>query len=163
MTRPWLAMSLAALCLASPALAQRGRAKAGRTQESIRHEAPLEVFERMTPEQREKAMASLPPERRKKLQQQLKIYDQLTPAQKNQLDWFNHLPPARQEAFRKVYKKFVNEPPERQQTMREEMSRLSSLPIGERQTRLASPEVRERFNKNEQQILGQMSDALPRD
>jgi hypothetical protein len=117
----------------------------------------------MTPEQRERAMAELPPERRKKLLQQLKIYDQLTAAQKSRLEWFTHLAPDRQEALRKVYKKFVNEPPERQLLIRDEMSRLSALPSPQRQERLASPEVRERFNKSEQQILSQMSDALPRE
>jgi hypothetical protein len=151
-----LGIAVLAAVLTSPAWAQRGRGK-------IRHDAPLEEFQRMTPEQRERAMASLPPARRKKLQQQLKVYDHLTAAQKNQLDWFNNLPPDRQEAFRKVYKKFLTEPPERQQSMREEMSRLSAMPRRERQTRLASPEIHARFNKNEQQILGQMSEALPRE
>lgn len=117
----------------------------------------------MTPEQRENALASLPPERREKLQKQLKVYDQLTPAQRSQLDWFNHLSPDRQEAFRKAYKQFVKEPPERQQTMREEISHLTTMPQAERQARLASPEVRSRFNKNEQHILGQMSEALPQE
>lgn len=151
-----LGIAIVALFALSPAWAQRGRGK-------IRHEAPLEQFQDMTPEQRERALADLPLERRKKLQQQLRIYDQLTPAQKNQLNWFRHLPPERQEALRKVYKKFANQPPERQQIMREEMSRLSALPRPERQARLASPEIRSQFSKDEQQILNQMSDALPRE
>lgn len=157
-----LGVSLAGLLLVNPAWAQRGRGKGGR-RAPTEHEAPLEVFERMTPEQRKRAMANLPPERRKKLQKQLDVYDRLTPAQRNQLDWFNHLPPNRQEAFRKVYKQFVQEPPERQQILRDEMSRLTSMTQAERQARLSTPEVRSRFTKNEQQILDQMSEALPRD
>ncbi len=154
--RSLLGIALLAVCLAGPAWAQRGRGR-------VRHDAPLEEFQRMTPEERERAMANLPPARRKKLQRQLKIYDGLTAAQKSQLDWFNHLSPERQEAFRKVYKKFVNEPPERRQMIRDEMSRLTTLPRQEREARLSSPELRARFSKNEQQILGQMSDALPRE
>lgn len=150
-------ITLIAASLADPAWAQRGGRGRGRHEAS----APLEEFQSMSPDEREKAMAGLPPERRKKLQDQLKVYDQLTPAQKSQLNWFRHLSPDRQEAFRKVYKKFIKEPPERQQIMRDEIGRLSALPRQERQERLAGPEVRSRFNKNEQQILGQMSEALP--
>lgn len=157
-----LGFALAGLYLVSPAFAQRGRGRPIHTPRTTRtHEAPLEVFQRMTLQERERAMAALPPERRKKLQKQLDAYDRLTPAQKNQLDWFNHLPPDRQESFRKVYKKFVSEPPERQQLMRDEMSRLNALPQQERKARLASPELRSRFNKNEHQILSQMAEALP--
>src|ERR1700722_19443369 len=99
---PLLAISLAVVCLSPPVLAQRGRGKGGRGAQGSRQEAPLETFERMTPEEREQAMANLPPERRDKLEKQLKAYDRLTPSQKSQLEWFNHLPPARQEAFRKA-------------------------------------------------------------
>lgn len=158
-----LGIAVAAFSIASPSFAQRGRGKGIRVPPISRHEAHLEVFERMSPEQRQQAMASLPPERRKKLQKQLDVYDHLSPAQKGQLDWFNHLPPDRQEAFRKVYKNFLNEPPGRQQILRDEMSRLSSLPKAERKARLSSPEVRSNFNKREQQILEQMSEALPHD
>ena len=152
---------MAGVFLASPVWAQRGRGGKGPRVQQSEHEAPLEVFERMTPEERERALATLKPERRKQIQQKLKVYDQLTPAQKNQLDWFNHLTPERQEAFRKVYKKFVNEPPERQQTMRDEISRLSAMPRTDREARMSSPDFQSRFSKNEQQILGQMSEALP--
>ena len=50
--------------------------------------APLEQFQKMSPSERERELAKLPADRREKLQRQLERYDQLTPSQKEQLDWF---------------------------------------------------------------------------
>ncbi len=165
--RPFSIVGGAVVCLllSYPALAQKGRPGhlAGRAERPAAspHDAALEDFESMPPEQRERELAKLPPDRSAKLRRQLQYYDQLTPAQKQQFNWFNHLPPERQEAFRKAFRKFQAEPAARQQSMREEMGRLRSMSAAERKARLSSPEFQSQFTKNERQILGQMSDALP--
>src|SRR5438105_6592168 len=42
---------------------------------------PLDEFQRMSPEERQKALEKLPPDRAEKLRKQLKEYSQLTPEQ----------------------------------------------------------------------------------
>jgi hypothetical protein len=115
----------------------------------------------MKPEERDQELSKLPAERRAKLQKQLEHYDQLTPAQRDQLDRFQHLPPERQNAIRKAFQKFQNQPQDRQQAMRDELSSLRSLSEPERVSRVKSQDFRSRFNKHEQEILSDMAAALP--
>ncbi len=125
------------------------------------HTAPLEQFQRMSPQEREQELAKLPADRREKMQRQLEHYDQLTPAQREKLDWFNHLAPDRKDAFRKAFQKFQAQPPERQQALREELRNLRSMSESERNARIESPDFRGRFNENEQHILSEMAVTLP--
>lgn len=125
------------------------------------HTAPLEQFQSMSPQQREQELAKLPADRRDKMQRQLQHYDQLTPAQREKLDWFNHLAPDRKDAFRKAFQKFQGQPPERQQAMREELRNLRTMSESERGTRIESPDFRGKFNENEKHILSEMAGTLP--
>ena len=45
--------------------------------------------------------------------------------------------------------------------MRDELNQLRAMPQAERQAQIDNPEFRERFNKREQKILGDMSSLLP--
>lgn len=126
---------------------------------------PIDEFQRMSPEDRQKALAKLAPDRAEKLRKQLKDYSHLTPEQqavaKEQLDMFRHLPPERQQAMRKAYDKFSQQPPDRQEAIRQELNQLRGMTEEDRQTRLASRELKARFNKNERQMIGEMSGLLP--
>ncbi|MGI8741481.1 MAG: DUF3106 domain-containing protein [Bryobacteraceae bacterium] len=126
---------------------------------------PIDQFERMSPEERQKALAKLPPERAEKLQKQLKEYSQLTPEQqaaaREQLEMFRHLPPERQEALRKAFNKFSHAPADRQQSMRQELNQLRAMSPPDRRERMNAPEFKSRFNRNEQKMLSEMSNLLP--
>lgn len=128
-------------------------------------QTPIDQFQRMSPEERQKVLAQLPPDRAEKLRKQLKEYSQLTPEQqavaKEQLEMFRQLPPERQEAMRKTFNKFSQQPPDRQEAIRQELNQLRGMTEADRQARLASPEVKRRFNKNERQMIGNMSGILP--
>lgn len=140
-------------------------AKAPRQDQNGPAHAPIEEFARMSPEERQKALAKLPPERAEKLQKQLNDYNKMNPEQqaaaREQLDAFRNLPPARQEKLRKVFSKFSGEPAERQQEMRQELNQLRELPEADRRARLNSPEFKRRFNNNERKIVREMTDLLP--
>lgn len=127
--------------------------------------APIDEFIRMSPEERQKALANLPPERAEKLRKQLSDYNNMTPQQqaaaREQLNAFRNLPPERQEKLRKAFSKFSGEPADRQQEMRQELNRLRGLPEADRKARLNSPEFKDRFNNNERKIVREMSDLLP--
>ena len=127
--------------------------------------APIEDFARMSPEERQKALANLPPKRAEKLRKQLNDYNKMTPQQqaaaREQLNAFRNLPPERQEKLRKSFSKFSGEPADRQQEMRQELNQLRGLPEAERKARLNSAAFKDRFNNNERKIVREMSDLLP--
>jgi len=152
-------------------MAAQGRHGAGmgrrpRAERSGARNTPIEDFERMSPDEQKKALAKLPPERRQKIEEQLQTLKNLTPEQRSNLmqqyNRLNELPPGRQEAVRNALKKFGNQAPERQQAMRDELRALAPMTPEERQTRMGSPEFRNNYNHNEQQIIKDMSDLLPR-
>jgi hypothetical protein len=62
---------------------------------------------------------------------------------------------------RNAWQELGRQSPKRKQALRDELRSLSDLPAGERQTRLTSPEFRDKYSPKEQQILKDMSDALP--
>jgi Protein of unknown function (DUF3106) len=169
------------LACSAPALAQghrsmgMGRRPPARTERPVKvpkaaqtskaEKTPLDEFQRMSPEERQKALSKLPPDRAEKLRKQLQEYNQLTPEQqavaKEQLDTFRHLPPERQQALRKTFNKFSQQPPDRQAAIRQELNQLRGMSETDRQARLASPELKSRFNKNERQMIEEMSGLLP--
>jgi hypothetical protein len=79
-------------------------------------------------------------------------------AAREQLNAFRSLPPERQEGMRKAFSKFSREPAERQQAIRQELNQLRALPEADRQTRLNSPELKQRFSNNERKIIRDLSD-----
>ena len=140
----------------------QGRKPPPRPEKALRSakQTPIEQFKRMTPVERQQELAKLPVDRRDKLQRQLEHYDQMTPAQKERLDWFNQLPPGRQKDFRNAFERFKSQPQDRRQAMRQELQHLKNLPEEDRQSRLASPDFHSRYSKDEQHILTDMAGSL---
>jgi hypothetical protein len=99
----------------------------------------LQRFQQMSPQERERALSKLPPERRARIEQQLERYEKLTPAQKE----------------------FVNQrlamlqslPPRRQAAVRQELQRLRGLPPGQRRAALNSEDERDRFSPDEMKLI----------
>lgn len=126
---------------------------------------PIEEFQTMSPEQRQKALDRLPPEQRQKLQDRLDQFNQLPPerqrALKNLYNRLHELPPQRQDAVRKSINKFSQQPPERQQAIREELRSMAGMSREERQAHVSSPEFSKKFDKKEQEIVRDMTEVLP--
>jgi len=99
----------------------------------------IEQLQKMTPEEREKALAKLPPDRRVQVEKQLNRLDQLTPEQRQQLD--------------QRFEKLQSFPPARQRAVRQEMQSLRGLSFSERQTRLHSDEFKQEFSSEEQELI----------
>ena len=123
-------------------------------------QTPIEQFKKMGSAERQQELSRLPPDRRDKLQRQLDHYDRLTPAQRERLDWFNQLPPERQNDFRNAFQRFKAQPQGRQQALRQELQHLKDVPEEDRKARLASPDFHTRYSKEEQQILADMAGSL---
>jgi hypothetical protein len=148
----WAAMGLIACGEASPAFAQAkpaaqpkpaGQAKPGGQAKAPRPPAlagpALQRFANMTPEQREKALARLPPERRERIEEQLNRLGNLSPEQRAKL--------------LQRYDEFQGLPRDRQAAVRSELQALRKLPTPQLRQRLNSPEFQQNFSPEEQRLL----------
>lgn len=100
----------------------------------------LERFQQMSPQQREKELAKLPPQRREHIEQQMAKLDSLSPDDRarmlNRLETMQRLTPARRQA--------VND----------ELKYIRSLPTPhERKARLFSPAFSEQYTPEEQKVI----------
>ena len=124
----------------------------------------IERWYQMAPEQRQRALDRLAPERRRRIEEQLERYQSLTPEQRQQLrfraEMFNQLPPERQDVARRLFRQFNQLPPDRQGVLREEFAHLRTMPEADRRARIESDEFRDRFNNREQRFLRGFADLL---
>jgi len=124
----------------------------------------VERFSRMSPEQRQRMLEKLPPERKAKVEQRLERFNNLPPETKKRLrdefDRFQQLSPDQQDTVRKTFRVFNELPQERRPAVRRELHRLRLMPQSERQARLTSDEFRSRFNSDEQGMLETLSGLL---
>jgi hypothetical protein len=97
----------------------------------------VERFLHMSPEEQERALSQLPPERRQQVETQLNRLQQLPPDQRQRLQ--------------DLYPAFVNLRPARRQAVREEIQQLRLLKPAERKDRLNS-DARD-FSPDEMDIL----------
>jgi hypothetical protein len=117
------------------------QAPAKKKQVPIQAEAVLERWERMTPEQREKALAKLPPERRARVEERLKRLESL--------------PPEDRENLRQRFNEFQSLPQDRRDALRLEIQALRNMRPVMRRRRVESPEFQRLYSPDEQRILRQ--------
>ena len=126
---------------------------------------PIDEFQTMSPQDRQKAMDRMPPAQRQKLEERLQKFNQLPPEQQRTLkgmyNRLHELPPGRQDAVRKSVNRFSEQPAERRDAIRQELKGIGELPQQDRAARMASPEFRSKFNHKEQDIIRDMSELLP--
>jgi len=124
----------------------------------------IDRWNRMSPEERERELAKLPPERAQRIRQRLKWYNQLPPDQKEELREnyrrFAALPPEKQEIVRQRMREFRSLPRERRLAIRQEMQALRKLPEDARRVRIDSELFRSQFSPQEQQILRDITGYL---
>ena len=138
----------------------RGQAAAGMVN-------PLDRWNQMQPQQRERALAKLPPERQRLIRDRLERFNSLPKAEQDRLrsrfEVFSQLPPEQQDLVRRDMQAFNRLPPDRRPLVRREIAQLRRLPEPGRRARIASEEFHARYTPEEQQILSDLSDnmALP--
>jgi hypothetical protein len=102
-------------------------------------DAQVNRLMKMSPDEREKVLANLPPQRRQALEQRLTKLDQLPPEQRAELD--------------RRFQEFQKLSPVRRQAVRDELQTLRGLRPAERRTRINSPEFREQYSPEEIQLM----------
>lgn len=119
----------------------------------------------MTPEERERFLERLPPERQAEIRQRLQQFQSLPPEEQERRlqlsQMFESLPPATRQLVRRQIQAFNQLPPERRRMVGAAFQRLRRLPPEERQARMESPQFRNRFTLEEQQMLADLSAHLP--
>src|SRR5260221_2908166 len=141
----WTIAALSVLLLVPPTQAQPQR------------ETPVERWIRMAPAERQRALAKLPPERRRRIQERIRQYLQLSPEERQMLrqryDRFSELPADKQNQARALFRQFRALPEERRRVMQRELQLLRSMPELDRQKRMATEDFRNRFSPSEKLML----------
>ncbi len=105
----------------------------------------------MNPEQREKELAKLPPQRRARVEQQVQTFESLPPD-------------VREKRLERLQAMF-NLPPERRQAVNQEIQRIKEFsPGAERHKQLMSEEFQQKFSPEEKELIyDQFPAARPRE
>jgi Protein of unknown function (DUF3106) len=139
--------------------------KPGRAPRMANPAGVVQQLMRMSPEERERALEKLPPQRQAQIRQRLEQFDSLPrQEQERQLQLgrtFANLAPDKQDLVRRQIRAVNQLPEDRQRMVRAAFQQLRRLPENERQARLASEGFRNRFTPAEQQMLDDLSGNLP--
>lgn len=126
----------------------------------------MDAFERMSPEEQERFLNSLPPPRRAEARRMLGKWRDMSPEERaiarRSFGEFRDLAPERQRRIRQLFAQFNQFPVDRRPVLRAELRRLRLLDRADSRARIGSEEFRQRFSPGEQQLLSDLSDALPR-
>lgn len=129
---------------------------------------PLTIVQqlmRMTPEQRERALEKLPPQRQALIRERLEKFDSLPKAEQERrlrlAEIFANLPPDKQDLVRRQIKAFNQLPDDQRRMVGAAFQRLRRMSEGQRQARLSSEDFRNRFTPAEQQMIADLSENLP--
>jgi hypothetical protein len=124
----------------------------------------IQRLQRMSPQERERFLSKLEPERRRNLERRLRALQEMTPEERRRaaraLDEFRSLPPERQMQVRRLFRRLEAWPEERRSLLSEEVRSFRDLSAEERRARLTSEEYRGRFSPQERRWLLEMSSAL---
>lgn len=125
----------------------------------------IERLNRMTPEERQRALDRLPANRRARVEERLNRLNAMPPEARERLrgqyEEFQKLPPERQESFRRAFREFNQLPRERKPAVRRSVVRLRNVTPEERNATLDSDAFRSRFNESERQIIRDLAERPP--
>ncbi|MBI4906717.1 MAG: DUF3106 domain-containing protein [Acidobacteria bacterium] len=118
----------------------------------------VERFNNMNPEQQQRVLANMPPERRRQVQQNLEQYRRLSKEQKKQIaNQLDQLPVEKRQAALGVYRRINQLPDERKVPVRNEIRRLNGMPEDKRAARLESKDFKKLYSPEEQQMISEVS------
>ena len=108
----------------------------------------LDRFTKMSPQEREKELSKLPPQRRAAFEQRLADYQRLTPEQ--------------QEKFRVKLELMQSLPKDRQNAVKQEIQRILALPGPQRRKVLNSEDFNQKFSPDEQTLIRDRFPNIPK-
>ena len=169
--RPFFVKLGLVVLLGGPAMLPVAAQTSARQQEQDRPGAPpilensIDRWNRMSPDERERELAKLPPARARLIRQRIRRYNQMSPAEQQALreryQAFSQLPPQRKQVIRQRLREYRQLPQERHPPVHAEVVQLRQMPEAQRQARLNSDEFRSKFSPQEQQIIRDLTSYLP--
>lgn len=158
-----LAIGLAAFA-AGPARSQQDRDRSDAPERQAQTN-PIDRWNRMSPEERERELAKLPPARARQVRQRIRRFNQMQPEEQQALreryQTFSQLPPEKQQIVRDRLGEFRQLPLARRPVVHREVERLRQLPEAQRQAAMNGDEFRGHFSPREQQIIRDLTTYLP--
>jgi hypothetical protein len=125
----------------------------------------LDKLSRLSPEERQRALAQLPPQRRQNIEKRLQDFDKMPPAQQDRvrerLEKLNALTPSRRAEVRKSMQDFAALPQPRKAELNREARRIASMEPEARERYLASPGFKERFADSDRRIVTDLAEVIP--
>lgn len=119
----------------------------------------------MSQEDREKALASLPPARRANLERRIRAFQALPATQqrlmRDRAGRINKLSPDKQAEVRAALKEFSELPADRKPVLRRELLRLAGMPDDSRAAYTATLGFRNRFSDAERKLLDVLHQIQP--
>ena len=159
-----LALALAGALVAEPPPGPRSGKARARGGPLARPRTPIDRWNLMTPEQRERALRRLPPERRERIRAQIARFNSLPPREQQRLREryarLAALPPDRQDLVRGDLRRLNQMPPERRRAVAREMRQLRNMPEAGRAARMESEAFRTSYSPEERRILEDLSENL---
>ena len=148
---------------------QRSAAKGGQAARALRPtRAQLNALDRwrkMSPQQRQRHLQRLPPDRRREFQQRMRRLQNLTPQQRQRLQreyqQFSRMSPRQQNDFRSLYQRFNKMPADRRPMLMNEYRKLRKLSPAERRSRVKSEAFQKRFRPGGKKLLEELAKTMP--
>lgn len=145
-----------------------GTSKAGGGGGMVNPLNPVQRMAQMTPEQRERILEQLPPQRQEQVRKQLEKFDNLPPAAKERLSRAYQalmaLPPEKQRMIDQAIRGLNGLPADRKSgPVPKELRSLLAMSPDERAARIASDDFKKNYSPDEQRILSDLSNNLPPD
>ena len=116
---------------------------------------------RMSPQDRDRALAKLPPARREQIEQRIRNFENLPPAAQerrlDRLERLNSLPLQRQNQVRKSMKDLQQLPDDRKAAVNRELRQMAPMSDDERREHMNTEEFRNRYSPAEQQMMSNLS------
>lgn len=129
------------------------------------HRMPLDRWNQMSPEERQRELKKLPPERQKQIQERVDEFNHLPQEEQQRLREryarFSQLSPERQDIVRRQIRRFNELDAERRRIVGQELTHLRGVPEADRRARINSEDFRTRFSLSEQQLIEDLSQILP--
>ena len=127
--------------------------------------ALIERLNRMTPQERQRALERLPADRRAHIEERLERLNAMPPRARQRLgrqyEAFQKLPPEKQETFRKAFRELNQLPEDRRPLVRREVVRLRNLPAERRASRMESESFQSQYNESERQLIRDLAEFIP--
>lgn len=156
---------------ANPKKEEKREARREAKQEGKRENNPgsaeyLAKLLKLDSDQRTKALASLPPARRKIIEKKIDEYQKMPEVERarnlDRLRRMQSLPPQRQAQVRQSLQKRQGLPPQRLQVVQRQINQMRSLSDVDRDAVMNSEEFRSKFTPAEQQIIADICLVTPR-